>query len=127
MALVKRSDIQIPDIPREVEPVPELGGSVILIGLSLTDRLANDALSRLDQKPGDGETVEDAHARAGAAGVLRVLSKCVLGEGDQPLMNQSEWNAFGTKHPLVSIRLFNRIQRLDGVTAQGEAELEKNS
>lgn len=107
--------------------MPELGGHVVLVGLLLTDRLGNDAWAAASRKPLDGESAEDAHARAGAAGVVRVLANCVLGEGDKPLMTIDEWNAFGAAYPLVSIQLFNHIQRMDGVSGAGVAELEKNS
>ena len=40
MAVLKKSEIPVPDLPKEVVEVPELGGEVVVRGLLLRDRLA---------------------------------------------------------------------------------------
>lgn len=127
MALVEPGAYQ-PAKPRRSDPmaVPELGGEVLVRGLMLSERLANDALHRKESRPLAGETEEDAHARAGAIGVPRVLARCVLGAGDKPVMSENDWDAFGGDHPLIALRLFNVAIGLSGVGFLAESELEKN-
>lgn len=111
----------------QVIAVEELGGEVNVRGLMLADRLKNDALHRQDVKPIDDETEHEAHARAGANGVSRVLATCVLGASGKPLMAQADWERFGTDHPTTVLYLFNVVHQLSGIGTKAASELEKNS
>lgn len=104
MSVLKRADIAPPTpLGRETVPVPELGGEVVVRGMTLTERLVVTATE------GKVEQYE---------GIAFALSRCVLAEGDKPdeglvpLMTQDEWEAWGTDHVEAAIALFVVVKRL---------------
>lgn len=118
-----RSQITIPALPQQIEPCEPLGGDVILRGMLLSERLENDALNRQAREPLEGETEEQARARAGALVTPRLLHKCVVDERGQPLLSVHEWDVFGAGQPGELFRLFNIAMRLSGYDSKAE---EKN-
>lgn len=122
MAL-NRSQISLPELPKEVVAVESLGGEVIVRGMLLSERLASDGVHASARKPQEGESEGDAHARAGAAIIFRTLHTCVVDDSGGRLMTVQEWDAFGTAHQTDAFRLFNVAMRLSG---QDLGDVEKN-
>ena len=120
-----RSQIQLPELPKETVLVESLGGEVIVRGMLLSERLTNDGLRASERKPREGETDDAAHARAGAAVIFRVLHICVVDDSGNRLMTVQEWDQFGTAaaHQNDAFRLFNTAMRLSG---QDLGDVEKN-
>lgn len=101
-----------PPLAREVVPVPELGddAQVLVAELSLAARLEfEDALRSHGKRA-------STHAL-----VPRLLALSVLGDGDAPLFNAEQWEAWGARHRDRSVQLFNVAMRLSGMNA-GDAE-----
>ena len=111
---VDRSQVQAPVLPKEETEVPAIGGSVVVRGMLLTDRMALwDA-----GQPRPDETAEQAKARAEAAIVPDTLARCVVLDDGKPLWTSDEWNAFGAANPGEALRLFNLANRLSGGDTQ---------
>lgn len=108
MALT-RSQITIPEIPRETVDFPELGGEVIVRGLLLRDRLALFATLR-----------DDGGAYSHMA---TLLAMTVIGDDGKPLLTDAEWEAFGATHFDAALRLFAVVKRLAGLDSE---TVEKN-
>lgn len=121
-----RSQITLPVLPKEAVPVEELGGEVVVRGMLLSQRLANDTLNRTLRQPREGESEEQARARAGSVVIPRVLSQCVVDGSDAPLMTQEEWDVFGAAHDSAVYRLFNVAMRLSGHVTPAIEGIEKN-
>jgi hypothetical protein len=119
-----RNQIKLPVLPRETVQVDSLGGEVIVRGLLLSERMRNDRLNEFARQPLDGETEDDARARAGSLVVPRVLAQTVIDADGQPLMNATEWDQFGSVNRSDVFHLFNTAMRLSG---QDQAAIEKNS
>jgi len=118
-----RSQIKLPELPKETVAVESLGGEVIVRGMLLSERLASDNVHAASRNPREGETEDDAHARAGTAIVFRVLHTCVVDDSGKRLLSIEEWDAFGTAHQTDVFRLFNTAMRLSG---QDLGDVEKN-
>lgn len=111
---LKRGQVNVPALPEKVEPFPPLGGDVLVRGLLMTQRLANDRLHVAEQKPRDGETEENARARAGARIVTRMLHHSVVDPDGTPLCSEVEWDRLGGLHRAEVFRLFNVAMQLSG-------------
>lgn len=118
-----RSQLNLPSMPQEEVPVEGLGGDVIVRGMLLSERIANTNVRKAESTPRAGEAEQDAHARAGAGAVPRVLSMCVVDVAGKSLMSAAEWDVFGATHSTDAFRLFNVAMRLSG---QDTADVEKN-
>jgi len=81
---LKKSDIQIPDLPRKTIEVPELGGEVVVQGLLLRDRTA----IYLDSLDDDGDVDTGRYT-------LSILYRCVVQEDGSPLLSMEEWDRLG--------------------------------
>ncbi len=115
MAVLKRGHFKHPALAREIVEVPELGGEVVVRGMTLSERLAfSDATSR--------EGDEDGTLRFG--NVARVLAWCVLDADGEPLLTREEWEAMGSVHLSACVRLFDRAQRHSLLT---QDDIEKKS
>jgi len=115
--------IQRRKVPREEVLVEDLGGNVIVRGLLLTERLRHDNLNEQGKVPRDGETEQEARARAGAAVLPRTLHCCVIDAEGNPLLTAIEWDEFGGMNGTEAFRLFNIAMRLSG---QRVEDVEKN-
>lgn len=115
---------KLPTLLSEEVPVPSLGGSVIVRGMLLSERLANDGSNVAARKPLDGETQDQARVRAGSLVIPRVLEVCVVDGDGKRLFSLAEWDAFGSANRDEAYVLFNTAMRLSG---QDMGDVEKNS
>jgi hypothetical protein len=109
--MIRKADIKAPPIlPREEVEVTELGGTVIVQGMGLTDRLAI-------------ATVDRAKPRH----ISQMLACCVLAKGDEidgqeiddePLFTEAEWESWGAQHIEAAMRLVDVALRLSGYYGQ---------
>jgi hypothetical protein len=103
MAVLKKSQISSPALPKETVPVAGLGGDVVVTGLTLTARLAMFSA-------GKGYTVS------------KLLSETVLDAEGNHLFTEQEWDNFGAKHFNECVELFRVVKRLSGLDAEVEAK-----
>lgn len=101
MALLKKSQIPEPILPKEVVDVPELGGEVVVRGLLLKDRLA------LFQDSGSGH-----------ANLARMLASTVRDADGLPVFTVDEWEVFGSANFPAVAKLFDVARRLSGLDAE---------
>lgn len=106
MALLKKSEIATPVLPRETVDVPELGGEVVVQGMLLRDRIG---LFFDAEKTGHGQ-------------LCKVLAVTVVDADGVQVYTQDEWEAFGAKHAAAVIRLFDVSRRLSGFDAEVAAK-----
>lgn len=96
MAILKRSEIQEPVLPRETVEVPELGGEVVVQGLLLSDRF-----EVFD--PGKSKRRES-----------RILAATIRDADDQPLFSAEQWERFAASNFTAAMRLLDVASRLSG-------------
>jgi hypothetical protein len=108
MAL-SRTDLALPETPREEVDLPELGGGVLVRGLLLRERLALFAALR-----DDGTSY---------ASMGQVLAACVVQPDGTPLLTEAEWERFGGAHFAAALRVFAVAKRLSGLDVE---DVEKN-
>jgi hypothetical protein len=100
--MIRKADITAPAIlPREEVEVAELGGTVLVQGMGLTDRLAIAAVDRAKPRH-----------------IAQMLACCVLDADDEPLFSESEWEAWGAQHIEAAMRLVDVALRLTGFYGQ---------
>ena len=102
--MVARANITLPTLPRESVAVPALGGDVTVRGLLLRDRLEFFAGLR------EGDNRFDR--------ISQLLAKCVVGDDDQPLLTEAEWEIFGSANFAEALQLFAVVKRLAGLDAE---------
>jgi hypothetical protein len=122
MALIERSEVKVPSLPRETVEVPALGGEVIVRGLLLSERLELSGFHERLADPMPGETDEQARSRAGGQIVAFTLSRAVVLADGKPLYTQTEWDTFGSKNPDAALDLFNRSRVLAGLDDKDNAK-----
>lgn len=103
------------DIPRETVAVPEWGGSVIVAGLTGTERDALEA-AMLEQK-GRDQRVNLANFRA------KLISRAVVDADGKRLFSDADAVALGRKSALALQRVFTVAQRLSGLAPDDVEEL----
>lgn len=105
-----------PTLQQEEIPVESIGGSVIVRGLLLADRLAMwaDAQPRTDAAGKPLETEAEASARSTATATEQLLARAVLLADGKPLWTVEEWKAFGQLHSEDAFLLWNVAHRLSG-------------
>ena len=123
MALIERSQVKAPSLPRETVAVQALGGDVIVRGLLLSERMQLSGLNAHLSQPEPGESEEQARSRAGGHLVSFTLARAVELADGQPLYTQPQWDAFGAEHPEAVLDLFQRARVLGG---QDQAAAAKN-
>jgi hypothetical protein len=111
---LSRDQVSVPALPEKVEPFAPLGGDVLVRGLLMTQRLANDRLHVAARKPRDGETDEEAQARAGSQMVTRMLHQSIVDPDGKPLCSEAEWDRLGSQNRYEVFRLFNIAMQLSG-------------
>ncbi len=100
---IARDKAATPALRQEETQVDAIGGTVIVRGLMLADRLALWD----EEQPRDGETPEDAAKRNKATVVERQLARMVVLDDGQPLWTAEQWKAFGQQHATEAFRLYN--------------------
>jgi hypothetical protein len=123
MTMLTRIGVKPIVYPRETAECPELGGDVIVRGMSLSERLALSALNADLRTPKEGEPEVSAQARAGAQMVPLTLAQTVELEDGSPVYTPKEWDQLGADHPGLVLRLFRIARRLSG---QDNETLAKN-
>lgn len=103
MAVLKKSDIKSPALPKETVQVDALGGEVVVKGLLMTERIA------LFQDPS-------------GATVARLLASTVFDGDGQQLFTEQEWDVWGATNFVASLDLFKVAKRLSGLDAEVEAK-----
>ena len=94
--------------------MPALGGSVAVVQMGLTTRLAAESVSsKLDRD--DPASVY--------ATIPHVLAGCVVDADGKALMSPDQWSVFGAANRDAVIELFNTAMGLSGFGAE---EPEKN-
>lgn len=107
---VKKSAVQIPTLPEEVVAVPELGGDVLVRGLGLAARMSLSQEFKATSGP----------ASRNFGHLAPLLAASVLDADDEPLFTAAEWEAFGAKHYVAAMGLWDiawRLSDLDGKEA----------
>lgn len=122
MAFLTREQIlAAPDEQREIVPVPEWGGEVMVRGLSGRGR--DEMEAAVVMQNGRNTRVNHVNLRA------KLLVRTVIDpESRQPLFNSNgDVKALGEKSAAALQRVFDVAQRLSGMTASDVEELTKNS
>lgn len=102
MAVLNRSEIAAPILPKETVEVPALGGEVVVHGLMLSDRL------EILYKESQDKRVD----------LSLLLSKTVFDEKGDPVFSQQQWEIFGATHFADALILFNAAKRVCGLDAE---------
>lgn len=120
---ISRDAIRPAALPQELIDVPEIGGEVIVRGMSLPQLMQFAALQRRAFEPRDDEVPEETHARAAVELMPFLLHHTVLADDLQPVYSKAEWVTFCSAHVQASQRLWRAAMALSGqpTTAQ-EAE-----
>lgn len=111
---IRRDQATLPEVPEEVVPFPPAGGDVLVRGMLMTRRLANDRIHAAERLPLEGESELQAHGRAGARIVTRILAQTVVDPDGEPLFTEEEWDRYGVLHRNDVFRIFNVAMRLSG-------------
>ena len=102
MALLNKSQIAAPVLPKETVDVPELGGEVVVRGLLFSERMSLLA----DAARGNGKAFAD---------IPTLLAQVVLDGDEQPVFTAAEWELFGAKNLEPVLVLFKVARRLSGL------------
>lgn len=121
MALLTKEQIwNANDILWEDVKVPEWGGEVRVKGLSGSQRDAFEAASMLSKKGGQRE-VNLKNLRS------RLVVMCAVDENFQPLFTSGDVMRLGEKSAIALERVFDKAQKLSGMSEEDIEELTGNS
>lgn len=101
MAVLNKSAIPAPILPKETVEVPALGGEVIVQGLMLKDRLE----------------LLFSESETGRINLSLLLSHTVVDDKGEPVYTQNEWELFGANHFVEALKLFKTAKRVCGLDA----------
>lgn len=105
--MLERKQIKpAPAMDSQVVPAPELGGDVMVRGMTLSQRLSLNSSTEVTKN------------------IPRALSYCVLAEDGLPVYTEAEWETVGSGNMALCIRLFNLASQLSALT---ESDVEKKS
>ncbi len=116
LARAREGDAQL---PREIIPVPELGGDVIVRGMTGTER--DEFESSLTVGLGRRRRLDTTNIRS------RLLVKCICDETGARLLKDEDVAVLGKLPAKVLAPLFDAAQRLSGVSDEDIDELGKSS
>ena len=120
MTLLTRDAIlAAPDMLTEEVPVPEWGGTVLVRGLTGTERDAFE--EEMITGKGKNRDVNLSNFRA------RLIVKSVVDKGGKRLFTQADMVALGGKSAAAIQRVFQVAMRLSGMSEEDVEELTKNS
>jgi hypothetical protein len=122
MELVKRADVPQVELRTERVTVEALGGDVLVRGRTLAHALRLANLRARAVLPQDGETEDDAQARAGAEIGAATLALQVLDGDEQPLMPADKWGIWGASHGNDFERLYAACERVSGADEEAVAK-----
>ena len=120
MSLLTRDAIlAAPDMLTEEVPVPEWGGTVLVRGLTGTERDAFE--EEMVTGKGKNRDVNLSNFRA------RLIVKSVVDKAGKRLFTQADMVALGGKSAAAIQRVFQVAMRLSGMSEEDVEELTKNS
>jgi len=120
MSLLTRDAIlAAPDMLTEEVPVPEWGGTVLVRGLTGTERDAFE--EEMITGKGKNRDVNLSNFRA------RLIVKSVVDKSGKRLFTQADMVALGGKSAAAIQRVFQVAMRLSGMSEEDVEELTKNS
>jgi len=109
MALLERQAVKpAPAMDSKVVSAPELGGDVMVRGMTLSQRLSLNSNE-------SGQVTRN---------IPRALAYCVLADDGLPVYTEAEWETVGTENMELCIRLFTVASQLSALT---EGDVEKKS
>ncbi len=119
--LTRDQIIQAEDLPSETVAVPEWGGSVIVRGLTGSERgrFQNSILSQNGKAPGVGN-VDMKEAE------MRLVAYCVVDEEGKRLFGEKDIQNLGKKSGLALNRITTVAMRLSGFTESDLQDLTEN-
>lgn len=127
MAVVKRSSVAAPTLPKQTVEVEALCGDVVVRGLLMTEymhvvqRMGALVQASKARKAADGSAASVVGSEM-ASVMPALLAVAVLDADEQPLWTEAEWQIFGGKHPLQAVALFNVAWSLAGLNAEDNAK-----
>jgi hypothetical protein len=102
MAVINKSAIPEPILPKETVEVPSLNGDVIVQGLMLKDRME----------------LLFSESETGRINLSLLLSLTVVDDKGDPLFTQQQWEIFGSTNFVDAMLLFKVAKRLCGFDAK---------
>lgn len=119
MPILSKDDIlRMEDLPREVVPVPEWGGEVLVRGLTASERDAFEG--SIVELRGKERRIHLEDIRA------KLASLTMVDEQGKRLFSDGEVAALGKKSAQAVQRVFDVAQRLSGISGSDVEELAKN-
>lgn len=119
MRLTRDAILAAPDLPLEVVEVPEWGGSILVRGMTGTER---DAFERESiARKGKSVEVNLENLRA------RLLARTIVDDNGSRLFTDSDIALLGSKSAAALDRVFAAAQRLSGIGQDDVEDLSKNS
>lgn len=105
MAKVKPGSIAVADRGRQDKTISELGGDVTVLEMDLPTRLAMESINAKHER-----SASDWNYVA----LPLILAKCVVGEGDVPVMDEAAWRVWGARNRNAAVELANTALSLSG-------------
>jgi hypothetical protein len=102
MAVLNRSAIPAPILPKETVEVPSLNGDVVVQGLMLKDRME----------------LLFSESETGRINLSLMLSMTVVDDKGDPIFTEQQWELFGATNFTESLVLFKVAKRLSGLDAE---------
>lgn len=120
MLLNKEAILAADDVQFEDVEVPEWGGTVRVRGMTGKDRDQYELwYAQQNQKKGEKLTLENIRAK--------LVSMTAIDEQGNLLFTEKDVAALGNKNGMVLDKVFQVARKLNGMGADTEEELEKNS
>ena len=116
--LTKDAIIHVEDLDYEDEEVPEWGGTVRIRCMTGSERDSFEA-AIYKIEGGNTKVVRD-NFRA------TLLARCLIDENGNRLFSDKEINQLGKKNSKIISRLFEKAQKINGLTTEDQEELLKN-
>jgi hypothetical protein len=124
--LTRDAIMEARDIPEEIVPVPEWGGSVRVVGMTAKERGEYESAFMMEVKGRRGEP-ELKRNRAAIKQVReRLVVHTVVDENGNRLFTDEDVAALSKKSAAAMERIVTVAQRLSGLTESDIEELEKN-
>jgi len=108
--LTKEQILQAKDLPTKEIEVPEWGGSVMVRGLTGTERDKFEASCLMGQGKNMQVVMRDLRAK--------LVAKCVVDEKGERLFSDAEVAVLGQKSAVALNRVFTEAQSLSGLTEE---------
>lgn len=117
--LTKQAILQAPDLQLEEVAVPEWGGSVLVRGLTGTERDSFEA--SVITREGKRVEMDLTNMRA------KLVVRCVVDENGDRLFSDADAVVLGSRSAVALNRVFEVAQRLSGLTEADMDDLKKVS